>query len=153
MGNGTSIGKVRGLGSAAHGSQHWLVQRFTAAGNFLGGLFLAVTFIALPDMSYETLSAWFAKPFPATVVALFAVSVFWHARLGLQVLLEDYVHTAANKYALLLLLNLATFLGAAFAVLSVVSLVTNQPSLTQADVQNQITQTLQGMMGGAGGPQ
>lgn len=154
MGNGTTIGKVRGLGSAAHGSHHWLLQRFTAAGNFLCGLFLAVTFIALPDLSYETLAAWFAKPFPATVVALFVVSTFWHARLGLQVMLEDYVHTPGNKFTLILLLNLAAFLGAAFGVLSVLALVTHQESLTQADVQQQISQTLQGMMGGgAGGAQ
>jgi succinate dehydrogenase / fumarate reductase membrane anchor subunit len=153
MGNGTTIGKVRGLGSSSHGSHHWLLQRFTAAGNFLGGLFLAVSFIALPDLSYETVSAWFAKPFPALVVGLFVISVFWHARLGLQVMLEDYVHTPFNKYALLVLLNLAAFLGAGFGVLSVVSLATSQESLTQADVQQQITQTLQGMMGGAGGPQ
>ncbi len=152
MGNGTTIGKVRGLGSSGHGSHHWLVQRFTAAGNFLAGLFLAVTFIALPDMSYETLTAWFAMPFPATVTALFVLSTFWHARLGLQVVIEDYVHEEGNKFAVLLVLNLLTFLGAAFGILSVVALVMHQESLTQADVQQQISQTLQGMMGGAGAP-
>jgi succinate dehydrogenase / fumarate reductase membrane anchor subunit len=152
MGNGTKIGKVRGLGSSGHGSHHWLLQRSTAAGNFLAGIFLAVSFIALPDMSYETLTAWFAKPFPATVTVLFVVSTFWHARLGLQVLIEDYVHTDGNKFTLLLVLNLLTFVGATFGVVSVAQLVTQQESLTQADVQQQITQTLQGMMGGAGAP-
>lgn len=152
MGNGTTIGKVRGLGSSGHGSHHWLLQRSTAAGNFLAGIFLAVSFIALPDMSYETLSAWFAKPFPAVVAILFVVSTFWHARLGLQVLIEDYVHTDGNKFTLLLVLNLLTFVGATFGVVSVAQLVTQQDTITQADVQQQITQTLQGMMGGAGAP-
>lgn len=152
MGNGTTIGKVRGLGSSGHGSHHWLLQRSTAAGNFLAGIFLAVSLIALPDMSYETLSAWFAKPFPAVVAILFVVSTFWHARLGLQVLIEDYVHTDGNKFTLLLVLNLLTFVGATFGVVSVAQLVTQQDTITQADVQQQITQTLQGMMGGAGAP-
>ena len=122
MGNGTSIGRVRGLGSVGHGSHHWLLQRFTAAGNLLGGLFLLVSFIAMPDLSYETVSAWIAGPVPATVVALFVVSVFWHARLGLQVLIEDYVHEAGNKFACILVLNLFTFAGAAFGLFMIARL-------------------------------
>lgn len=157
MGNGTQLGKVRGLGSAGHGSHHWLVQRSTAAGNFLCGIFLAVSMIALPDMSYETVTAWFAKPFPATVAMLFVVSTFWHARLGLQVLIEDYVHVEGNKFALLLVLNLLAVTGAAFGVVSVLRLVTHQDTLTQEEVQQQVGQMLQQMqqmqmMGGPAGP-
>jgi succinate dehydrogenase / fumarate reductase membrane anchor subunit len=122
MGNGTSIGKVRGLGSAKHGSHHWLLQRFTAAGNFLSGLFLAVSFLALPSMDYETVSTWISAPIPATIVALFVISTFWHARLGLQVLIEDYVHDDGNRFAVILILNLFTFAGAAFGVLAIARL-------------------------------
>ena len=122
MGNGTSIGKVRGLGSAKHGSHHWLLQRFTAAGNFLAGIFLAVSFIALPNMNYETVSAWISAPIPATIVGLFVISTFWHARLGLQVLIEDYVHDAGNKFAAVLILNLFTFAGAAFGLIAIARL-------------------------------
>jgi succinate dehydrogenase / fumarate reductase membrane anchor subunit len=122
MGNGTSIGKVRGLGSAKHGSHHWLLQRFTAAGNFLSGLFLAVSFLALPNMDYETVSTWISAPIPATIVALFVISTFWHARLGLQILIEDYVHDDGNRFAAILILNLFTFAGAAFGVLAIARL-------------------------------
>jgi succinate dehydrogenase / fumarate reductase membrane anchor subunit len=122
MGNGTSIGKVRGLGSARHGAHHWLLQRFTAAGNFLSGLFLAVSFVALPNMDYETVSTWISAPIPATIVALFVISTFWHARLGLQVLIEDYVHDDGNRFAVILILNLFTFAGAAFGVLAIARL-------------------------------
>ena len=158
MGNGTSLGKVRGLGASHHGSHHWLLQRSTAAGNFLAGIFLAVSIIALPDMSYETVTAYFNKPFPAIVAALFVVSTFWHARLGLQVLVEDYVHVEGNKVALLLVLNLLTFLGAAYGVLSVLTLALHQETLTQADVQQQLGQMMQQMqqmqmMGAPGGAQ
>ncbi len=122
MGNGTSIGRVRALGAAGHGTHHWLLQRFTAAGNFLGGLFLVASFLFLPDASYETVAGYFASPVPATILALLLVSVFWHARLGLQVLIEDYVHEAGNKFAAILLLNIYTFAGAGFGLFMIVRL-------------------------------
>ncbi len=122
MGNGTSIGKVRGLGSAHEGAHHWLVQRFTAIGNLVLSIWLMASFIFLPNMSYETVTAYLAQPLQATMMALLIVSVFWHARLGLQVLIEDYVHTAGNKFAALALLNLATLGGAAFGIFCVIRL-------------------------------
>jgi len=123
MGEGTDLGRVRGLGSAHHGSHHWLLQRYTAAGNLLTVLFLAVSFVALPDLAYPTVHAWLGRPLPALAIALLVVSVFWHARLGLQVLVEDYVH-GASRFAAILLLNLAVFAGAGAGLLFVVQTVT-----------------------------
>ena len=122
MGNGTSIGKVRGLGSAHEGAHHWLVQRFTAIGNVVLSIWLMASFVLLPDLSYETVSSYLSGPVPATAMVLLIISVFWHARLGLQVLVEDYVHTAGNKFGVLALLNLATLGGAAFGIFCVVRL-------------------------------
>ena len=122
MGNGTSIGKVRGLGSAHEGAHHWLLQRFTAVGNVVLMLWLVTSFVLLPDMSYGTVSAWLSAPIPATAMILLVVSTFWHARLGLQVLVEDYVHNSGTKFAVITLLNLATIGGGAFAVFSVARL-------------------------------
>ena len=123
MGEGTDLGRVRGLGSAHHGSHHWLLQRYTAAGNLLTVLFLAVSFVALPDLTYPTVHAWLGRPLPALAIALLVVSVFWHARLGLQVFVEDYVH-GASRFAAILLLNLAVFAGAGAGLLFVVQTVT-----------------------------
>lgn len=120
MGNGTSIGRVRGLGSARHGAHHWLVQRYTAIGNLLAGLYLLFSLVALGDYSHKALHAWLHQPLPAMMVGLFVVSTFWHARLGLQVLAEDYVHEEGNKFAVMALLNLFAFAGAAFGLLCVV---------------------------------
>jgi succinate dehydrogenase / fumarate reductase, membrane anchor subunit len=122
MGNGTSIGKVRGLGSAHHGAHHWLLQRFTAIGNLVLMLWLVVSFIMLPDLSHATVSGYLAQPLAATAMALLIVSVFWHARLGLQVMIEDYVHDAGTKFGVLALLNLAAVGGAAFGVFCVIRL-------------------------------
>ena len=122
MGNGTSIGKVRGLGSAHEGAHHWLLQRFTAIGNLVLMLWLLASFVLLPDLGYATISAYLAKPVPAVAMILLIASLFWHARLGLQVLIEDYVHTPGNKFATLALLNLATIGGAAFGIFCVARL-------------------------------
>ena len=119
MGDGTSIGRVRGLGPAHEGTHHWLLQRFTAAGNLIAVGFLVISFVLLPDFSHVTVAAWVRQPLVALVLALMIVSVFWHARLGLQVMVEDYVHEAAPKFAAIIALNLLAFAGAAFGILSI----------------------------------
>ena len=119
MGNGTELGRVRGLGSAHHGAHHWLLQRFTAVGNLVLMLFLAVSLALLPGYDYITIKGWAATPLAATALALLVVSTFWHARLGLQVLAEDYIHTPGNKFAVVLLLNLAAVGGAMFGLVSI----------------------------------
>jgi succinate dehydrogenase / fumarate reductase, membrane anchor subunit len=120
MGNGTSIGRVRGLGSAHHGTHHWLLQRFTAVGNLVLMLWLAGSFVLLPAYDHATVIGWMGKPVPAFALILLIVSVFWHARLGLQVMFEDYVHTPGNKFAVITLLNLAAIAGAAFGIFCIV---------------------------------
>ncbi len=122
MGNGTSIGRVRGLGSAHSGAHHWLVQRFSAIGNLVLGLWLIISLITLPDYDFKTVREWISGGIPATAMALLVVSAFWHARLGIQVLIEDYVHDHANKFACMALLNLSVFAGAAFGLFSIVRL-------------------------------
>jgi len=123
MGNGTSIGRVRGLGAAHEGPHHWLMQRFTAVGNLVTVLFLGVSLALLGDYSFESVSGWLSSPLPAFMVALLVVSTFWHARLGLQVVIEDYLHDAGTKFGAILLLNVASFAGAAFGLFCLARLV------------------------------
>ncbi len=122
MGNGTSIGKVRGLGSSHHGAHHWLLQRFTAVGNVVLMGWLVASFVLLPDLSYATVVDWIASPVSATAMVLLVISTFWHARMGLQVLIEDYVQDSGTKFGLFALLNIAAFGGGALAIFSVASL-------------------------------
>lgn len=119
MGNGTEIGRVRGLGSAHHGAHHWLLQRFTAVGNLVLGVFLVVSFAMLPAYDFATLKGWAASPLVATALALLIVSTFWHARLGLQIVIEDYVDRIGNRFAVITLLNLAAVGGAMFALVNI----------------------------------
>lgn len=119
MGNGTRIGRVRGLGSAHQGTHHWLLQRFTAAGNLVLTLWFVFSLLMLPDYTYATVHSWLAAPFAATAMVLLIVSTFWHARLGMQVMVEDYVH-GANRFALITLLNLVFVAAAVFGAVSVI---------------------------------
>lgn len=122
MGNGTSIGRVRGLGAAHEGPHHWLMQRFTAFGNLVTVLFLGISLALLGDYSYASVAGWLSSPLPAFMVALLVISTFWHARLGLQVVVEDYQADAGTKFAYILFLNIACFAGAAFGLFCIARL-------------------------------
>jgi succinate dehydrogenase / fumarate reductase, membrane anchor subunit len=122
MGNGTSIGRVRGLGASHHGAHHWLVQRTTAIANLVLMAWLLVSFVMLGDFSHGSVTKWLSQPISAVPMMLLVISLFWHARLGLQVLIEDYIHEPGSKFAALSALNLASFGGGAFGVFSVAAL-------------------------------
>ena len=70
MGNGTSIGKVRGLGAAHHGAHHWLVQRFTAVGNLVLMSWLLVSLVMLGDYGHASVTKWLSHPLNATAMIL-----------------------------------------------------------------------------------
>lgn len=116
---GTVIGRVRGLGSAHEGAEHWLKVQYTSAGALLTTLYLVFSFLLLPDLSYGSVRGWIATPATALALSLMVVVVFWHSKLGLQVLIEDYLHKPGSKFAAMLALNLAAFAGAAFGLLSI----------------------------------
>ena len=122
MGNGTSIGRVRGLGAAHHGAHHWLVQRTTAIGNVVLMAWLLVSLVMLGDFSHAGVTQWLAQPISAVPMMLLVVCLFWHARMGVQVMIEDYVHDTGSRFAALSALNLAVFGGGAFALFSIAAL-------------------------------
>jgi succinate dehydrogenase / fumarate reductase membrane anchor subunit len=116
MGDGTELGRVRGLGPAHEGEEAWMQQRMTAAGNLLLVSFLTFSLILLPELSYGSVLGWLKQPVPAVAMAALVVNVFWHARLGLSELIGDYVHDTGNKFAALLVVNFAAVAGIAFGL-------------------------------------
>jgi succinate dehydrogenase / fumarate reductase membrane anchor subunit len=122
MGNGTSIGRVRGLGSAHSGAHHWLIIRYTAIGSLLLTAWFVASILMLPNLDYPTVREWLAQPVSATLLGLFVLINIWHGRLGIQVVIEDYVHEHANKFASIVVLNLVTFAAIAFGAFCVVRL-------------------------------
>ena len=121
MGTGTSIGRVRGLGSAKEGSLHWWRQRLTAGTNLLLMTWFFVSLLRLPGFDHRAVVQWLDTPWTAVPMVLLIVSVFYHMRLGLQVVIEDYQHHE-SRFALMILLNLFTVGAAALAVFSVLKI-------------------------------
>lgn len=122
MGNGTSIGRVRGKGSAHSGAHHWLMFRYTSVGSLLLTVWFGASLLMLPNFSYASVREWLASPVSATALALFIVVNVWHAQLGLRVVIEDYVHEEGNKFASLIALNLVCFAAGAFGLFCVIRL-------------------------------
>lgn len=119
MGSGTEIGKVRGLGSSKHGGKHWIDQRITAVGNVLLTIWFAISLILLPNFAYETLASWLSQPVVAVPLILMLVCIFSHVRLGLQVLIEDYVHDEGLKFGAMIALNFYVMGTAAFGIFAI----------------------------------
>ncbi|NJS15191.1 MAG: succinate dehydrogenase, hydrophobic membrane anchor protein [Sphingopyxis sp.] len=119
MKGGTSLGRVRGLGSAKHGSHHWMTQRMTALGNVVLITWLFVSLLMGDLTSYSAVRGWVADPMVALLLMLLIVNVFWHLKLGLQVLIEDYVHGDAGRIVALVALNFYVFAGAAYGLFAV----------------------------------
>jgi len=122
MGGGTGIGRVRGLGSARHGSMHWWRQRVTAVGNLLLAVWFVISLFRLPALDHATVTAWIGQPLVAVPLVLLTISVFYHFRLGLQVVVEDYIHEEAGKVFFVLLLNFYAIGGAALAIFSILKI-------------------------------
>ena len=113
----TALSVVRGAGAAKDGARHWWAQRLTALALIPLGVAFAVMAIALAGSDYEGARAAFVHPVAAALWILFAAALFHHAHLGLQVVLEDYVHSPALKVAGIVAVKFAAIaLGAASAV-------------------------------------
>lgn len=114
--------RALGLGSAKSGVSHWWGQRVTAAGNVILAVWFLASILLLPAYDRVTVVTWIASPLTAVPLLLLIVSVFWHARLGMQVMLEDYIHSEGLKLLSFVALNFFIILVAmasAFSVLTI----------------------------------
>jgi succinate dehydrogenase / fumarate reductase, membrane anchor subunit len=106
MGTRSPIARVRGLGAAHSGVGHWSRQRLTAISNLLLVLWFVFSAIALSGAGYAEVRTWLASPISASLMILLVVSICYHARLGLQVVVEDYVHHEPARLAMLIAIPL-----------------------------------------------
>jgi succinate dehydrogenase / fumarate reductase membrane anchor subunit len=111
---------ANGLGSARSGARHFMAQRITAVALVALGLWIVWIALEVLHMDYASAHALIAKPWNAVLMIAFLITSFWHAQLGLQVVIEDYVHAKGFELALQIAIKFACFLGAAASVLAVI---------------------------------
>ena len=111
--------RVTYLGSAKGGSSHWYAQRVTAVALVLLGLWLVVSLATLGGASHEHVVAWLSSPVAAAFAVLLVLVGAWHALLGLQVVIEDYVGDKGTRLAALLAVKFAFAVAAVIGVLAV----------------------------------
>ena len=111
--------RARGLGSAQFGVSHWWTQRITAVGLVVLVLWFVVLALGLLHADYATARAAVAKPWNAVLLIAFLVSALWHAVLGLQVVIEDYVHTRWKEIVLLVAIKFLAVLSVLAGTLAV----------------------------------
>jgi succinate dehydrogenase / fumarate reductase membrane anchor subunit len=114
------LGKVLGRGSAGEGVGHWWVQRVTAVALLPLTTWFAWSLLTLRLQSYDEVRGWLGQPWVAVLTILLALTLAWHSKLGVQVVVEDYVHGKGAKTTLLLLstfVHVAAAVAAVFAIL------------------------------------
>jgi succinate dehydrogenase / fumarate reductase, membrane anchor subunit len=114
------LSKARGLGSAKDGVTHWVWQRLTALVIAPLGVWIVVSLVQLSQSgSSDEISDWMASPYNALLCTLLLGAMFCHAKLGLQVVVEDYVHCHTKKLILLMLIKLIFITATIASVMAV----------------------------------
>jgi succinate dehydrogenase / fumarate reductase membrane anchor subunit len=117
-----AIGRVTGLGSAKEGTHHFWIQRLTAIALVPLTLWFVASIVSLAGADLAAVKAWLASPVAALLLLLFLATGFWHLKLGLQVVIEDYVHTESLKLTALVLNSFFCILVGGAACLAVLRL-------------------------------
>ncbi len=115
----SSLGRARGLGSAKEGVGHWWMQRVTAIALVPLGIWFVFSVAALSGVDYAGFQAWVSELGNATLLVVLVIALFYHAALGIQVVIEDYVSGEGTKIISLLIAKFALFLMAVSCILAV----------------------------------
>lgn len=115
----TPLARVRGLGSARDGTHHWWSQRVTAIALIPLSLWLTASLLAMTDAGYAEFVAWLRSPLVAMAWIALLAALFHHAQLGVQVVIEDYVHTEWLKISCIVVTKLLAVVLAVICILCV----------------------------------
>lgn len=118
----TPLGEVRGLGSARSGGHHWGVERMLSAATLALIVWLGVSLWRLPGFDHGSITLWLRHPLAAVPMLLLIAATFAHLKMGLIVIVEDYVHEEGSKLVWLLLIKFAAIFAAALAAFCVLKI-------------------------------
>jgi succinate dehydrogenase / fumarate reductase membrane anchor subunit len=113
------LGRVRGLGAAKEGVHHWWAQRVTAVALVPLTLWFVASLLVLAGASHGEVALWAARPHNAVLLLALIGATFWHGALGLQVVIEDYIHAEGARLAAMLAMKAAMLLAGLSAALAV----------------------------------
>lgn len=116
----SALGHARGLGSAKEGVGHWWAQRVTAIALVPLSIWFVISVLALMGADHAAFSAWIGEFGNALLMALLVIALFYHAHLGMQVVIEDYVSSHAALITTLLIVRFVLFLLAVSCLLAIV---------------------------------
>ena len=115
----TPLNRVLGLGSAREGTEHWWGQRLSAIALAVLGLWLTFSVAGIESFAYADVAAWARQPLTSVMLLLNVLTLCYHSQLGVQIVVEDYVHATGLKITTLIV---STFLHVLLAAIGVVSL-------------------------------
>ena len=113
------IGRVLGLGTAKEGVSHWWSQRVTSVALVLLCLWFVASLLRIPTSDYHIVVTWIAEPINTVLLLLLIATLVYHSLLGVQVVVEDYVHHHGLKIATMMLLTFVHVAVAALAIFAV----------------------------------
>ena len=119
----TPLGKVRGLGSAHEGGNHWLEERFLSLALVILSLWLIFSLVMLPDLSLDIVKEWLSSAWGAIPMALLVITAFKHGLDGLKVVVDDYVHDEGTRIGLHYFLAMVAIAGASVALFALARIV------------------------------
>jgi succinate dehydrogenase / fumarate reductase membrane anchor subunit len=116
------LGKVRGLGSAKNGTHHWWMQKVSAVALVQLTIWFVSSIVQMTRADYEVVINWMNSPIVAVLMLLFVTTGIYHLKLGLQVIIEDYIHSEGSKVFLQMLVTfscVAVGTTAGFSILKI----------------------------------
>jgi succinate dehydrogenase / fumarate reductase membrane anchor subunit len=116
------LARVRGLGSAKDGTHHFWNQRLTAIALVPLTLWIMVSLVGMTRMDYETVSQWIRLPLNTALLLVFILALYFHAQLGVQVVIEDYIHTEWQKIACIILVKFLIILTGLISALAILKI-------------------------------
>ncbi len=116
------LGKTRGLGSAKFGTEHFLVQRLSAVLLIPLGIWFCFSIASLPQLDYASFIGWLSSPVSASLMILAVIMCYYHAYLGLQIVIEDYISEHAIRFASILAVQIICILMSVISVVSVLKI-------------------------------
>ena len=117
-----SLAKTPAEAPAHDAAHHWGLERMLSVSTLLLFVWFLVSLWRLPALDQQSVAEWLRNPLAAVPMLFLIVSTFWHLKLGLVVVVEDYVHEAGSRFAWLVVINFASLFAAALAIVSVLKL-------------------------------